>query len=161
MPPDPPGVRPGVRHGGGSPGTGYSPSMSERDDRDEAGYRASVEAQRADRDARLRDPLSWLSLVGLHWLRPGRQAFGAAASNDIVLEAGAGDVPPIAGVIEVVDGRVLVHPGEHVGALAIDGAPVTQGTELVDDRDGSPTLIELGSLRLHVIRRGHDRLALR
>jgi uncharacterized protein (DUF1684 family) len=134
-------------------------AMADRDELDPAAHRASVEAERARRNEGLRDPLSWLSLVGLHWLHPGRQSFGAAASNEIVLHAEGRPVPATAGVLELVDGHVLIHPAD--GALAIDGEPVPDGTELADDRERAPTVLELGSLRLHVLHRGRDRLALR
>ena len=126
-----------------------------------AAYRASIDAARAARNTGLRDPMSWLTLVGLHWLRAGTQTFGSDPSNDVVLHAEAGSVPPVAGTLEVIDGRVLVHPeGE---ALTLDGRPVEDLLPLADDGDGDsePTVLGLASLRLHVIRRGGDRLALR
>jgi uncharacterized protein (DUF1684 family) len=104
--------------------------------------------------------MSWLTLVGLHWLHPGTQAFGSAPANEIVLRAASGAVPGVAGTLEVADGRVRVHPGGG-NALSIVGAPVPDGLELVDDRDGAPTVLDLASLRFHVIHRGQDRLALR
>jgi uncharacterized protein (DUF1684 family) len=130
-------------------------------DPDLAAYRASIDAARAARNAGLREPLSWLTLVGLHWLRAGIQTFGSDPSNDIVLRAEAGTVPPVAGTLEVIDGRVLVHP-ESV-ALALDDRPIDDTLPLADDGDGErePSLVALASLRLHVIRRGGDRLALR
>ena len=126
-----------------------------------AAYRASVDAARAARNAGLRDPMSWLTLVGLHWLRDGMQTFGADPVNDIVLSAEAGEVPPVAGTLEVIDGRVLVHPDGD--AIALDGAPLVDVLPLVDDGDGAnePTVLELASLRLHVIRRGAGRLGVR
>jgi uncharacterized protein len=128
-------------------------------DPDLAAYRASIDAARAARNAGLRDPMSWLTLVGLHWLRAGTQTFGSDASNDIVLRAESGAVPAVAGTLEVIDGRVLVHP--EGDALTLDGRPVEDLLPLADDYDGEPTVLELASLRLHVIRRGADRLALR
>ncbi len=129
-------------------------------DPDPDDYRATIDAVRAERNAGLRDPLSWLSLVGLHWLREGSASFGAREGNDIVLRAAEGDVPERAGTLEVREGRVTVHPAPGSG-LTVAGTPVTEGAVLRDDGDGDPTVLELASLRLHVIRRGTDRLALR
>jgi uncharacterized protein (DUF1684 family) len=123
-------------------------------------HRAAVEAVRAQREAGLRDPTSWLSLVGLRWLRDGEQQFGASATNDIVLRAEDGDVPPVAGTLELAGGRVLVHPSPGA-VLAADGRPLLDGSELLDDQADAPTTLELASLRLVVIRRGEGRVGLR
>jgi uncharacterized protein (DUF1684 family) len=127
---------------------------------DAAAHRAAVEEVRARREARLREPTGWLSLVGLHWLEPGTQQFGASPTNDIVLRAENGRVPPVAGTLELTGGRVLIHPARGVG-LTADGRPVEDGTELIDDQADAPTTLELASLRLVVLRRGEGRVALR
>jgi uncharacterized protein (DUF1684 family) len=134
--------------------------MSEMPVRDAAAHRAAVEEVRAQREARLRDPTGWLSLVGLHWLQHGTQQFGSSATNDIVLRAENGVVPPVAGTLEWTDDRAVIHPAAGV-ALTSDGRPVADGTELVDDLADAPTMLELASLRLVVIRRGEGRLGLR
>lgn len=120
-----------------------------------AAYLAAVKAQWAARDERLRDPMSWLSLVGLWWLEPGEYRFGADPRNQIVL-AGR-DLPITAGRLEVADGVVRLHPLSP--DLTVDGGPASEGA-LRADVDGEPSLLALGSLRLHIIRRG-ERLALR
>jgi uncharacterized protein (DUF1684 family) len=109
-------------------------------------HRASVEAWRAARDARLRDPDGWLTLVGLHWLEPGENRFGAAVDNDLVLRGA--DVPERAGSLVLQDGRV---------ALRRDGRP---DVELQPDLTGEPTTLDMGTLRMYVIQRG-DRFGLR
>ena len=134
--------------------------MPEMQAPDPAAHRATVERARAERERRLRNPTGWLSLVGLHWLHPGEQQFGGAATNEIVLRAADGDVPPVAGVIAVTDGRVAVRPHDGV-ALTVDGEAVAGGIELVDDEQETPTTIELASLRMQLIRRGRGRLGLR
>ena len=125
-----------------------------------ARHRASVEQVRARREASLRDPMGWLSLVGLHWLQAGVQRFGSDPGNEIVLQAAEGAVPVVAGSFEVRNDRVLVHPSDP--ALTLDGHPVADGLELIDDAsDEGPTILELASLRAYLIRRGAGRLALR
>jgi uncharacterized protein len=126
---------------------------------DPIAHRAAVEAVRLDRVTRLRDPMSWLSLVGLHWLHAGEARFGADPSNEIVLSAEAGGIPAVAGTIRVIDGRVFVDPAD--AGLTIDGRPVPAGTELADDQAEAPTILELGALRMILIRRGADHLGLR
>jgi len=108
---------------------------------DASEHEAAVRARWAARDARLRDPDGWLTLVGLHWLEPGENRFGADAANEIVLRGDG--VPAVAGSLVVED--AVVRLGEDV---------------LADDLSGEPTVIDLGSLRMYVIRRG-ERLGLR
>jgi uncharacterized protein (DUF1684 family) len=120
----------------GAPGDGAAPGD----------YAAEVAAWDADRDRRLRSPNGWLALVGLHWLTDGTHAVGSDASNPIHLTGR--DVPADAGVLEVTDGAATWRPGNGA-ALA-----------LTDDRDGAPTLVDIGALRFHLIRRG-ERLGLR
>jgi uncharacterized protein len=121
-----------------------------------AEHRAAVDAWYQDREARLRSPDGWLALVGLHWLEPGGNQFGADPANAIVLH-GSG-VPPRAGTLHLEGIKVQLTPGADAGLL-LDGVPA-QPMSLADDADGEPTVLELGSLRLHLIRRG-DRIGLR
>lgn len=118
---------------------------------------AQVSAWRAARDARLRSADGWLALVGLHWLTPGENRFGAHPANQVVLH-GEG-VPPRAGSLWLADGgevRLVPHAGVD---LRTDAAPAGEMV-LADDLDGHPTVLELGTLRFHVIRRG-ERVGLR
>jgi len=77
-----------------------------------------------------------------------------------VLRAEDGEVPPVAGTLELTGGRVVIQPARGV-ALTADGHPVLDETELIDDQADAPTTLELASLRLVVIRRGEGRMALR
>jgi uncharacterized protein (DUF1684 family) len=126
---------------------------------DPVAHRAAVEAVRLDRVTRLRDPMSWLTLVGLHWLHEGDQTLGGSPANEIVLHAAEGSLPAVAVVVRVVAGRVTLEGPD--AALTIDGAPVEPGAELLDDEAESPTVLELASLRIVLIRRGHGRIGLR
>ncbi|MEO8246957.1 MAG: DUF1684 domain-containing protein [Chloroflexota bacterium] len=112
----------------------------------------SVEAWRAQRYAALRRPMSWLTLVGLDWLSPGTNRVGSGADNEIVLPGG----PTLAGTIEL-DGTDAVATSEPDGQLRVDGMPV-DGLALVTDVEATeerpPTTLEIGSLRLRLIRRG-------
>jgi uncharacterized protein (DUF1684 family) len=103
----------------------------------------------AQRDERLRDPDGWLTLVGLHWLAPGENRFGADMSNDIVLSGR--DVPARAGSLWLENGEVR---------LQSDGEAEPRPEPLASDVTGEPTVIEIGSLHMYVIQRG-PRWALR
>jgi uncharacterized protein (DUF1684 family) len=118
---------------------------------DPEAHRASVEAWRRQRYAALRRDIGWLTLAGLDWLREGENRVGSAPGNDVVLPGG----PSTAGTLTVDElGRVSAS-----GAFVHDGGPVLD-LPMLSDADGEPTLLELGTLRLCVIRRG-DRLAVR
>lgn len=128
-----------------------------------AAHAGRVLAMRERRAAGLRNPMGWLSLVGLHWLAPGSVAFGSDPANPITLHAERGSVAPIVGSFEMVGDRVLVHPAPG-GGLTLAGAPVSDGLELVDDVTGAeegPTVLEVASLRLYLIARGAGRLGIR
>ncbi len=119
-------------------------------------YRQAIAEWRAAREARLRDPYGWLSLVGLHWLKEGENRFGSGEGNRVVLPEGK--APEHAGAFRVAYGEVTL--------TVASGVTVTHDTEAVrsmvlqDDSDGQPTVLQHGSLRLHVIRRG-ERLGVR
>jgi uncharacterized protein (DUF1684 family) len=119
-------------------------------------HAAQVAAWRADRDRRLRSPDGWLTLVGLHWLVPGENHVGAHPANQVVLHGH--DIPPRVASLWLKDGGVRLQPHDGVELLHA-GAPAGEMT-LEDDRDEHPTVLELGTQRLHVIRRG-DRVGLR
>ncbi|HEX6139358.1 MAG TPA: DUF1684 domain-containing protein [Candidatus Limnocylindria bacterium] len=109
-------------------------------------HREAVLAWRAERDARLRDPDGWLTLVGLHWLEPGENRLGSAFDNEVVLR-GTG-VPERAGSLVLQAERVVLRRAGHPD-LAME-----------PDVSGEPTTLDLGTLRMYVIRRG-ERFGLR
>ena len=119
-------------------------------------HAASVRAWRAQREERLRSPDGWLTLVGLYWLEQGTNRFGADAANPILLSGAS--VPAHAGKIVVEGDSARL---EEASAEVRIGGRHTGDAPLADDRSGDPTVVELGDLRMHVICRGGDRLALR
>ena len=117
-------------------------------------YAKSIEKWRADRLEEVNGEGGWTTLVGLFWLKEGRNRFGSDPSNDIVLRA----APAFAGYVELEKGatRLESDPGAR---LTSDGQPVSSLT-LLSDGDGKPTILKLGSLTLFVIKRA-GRLGLR
>jgi uncharacterized protein (DUF1684 family) len=118
----------------------------------------AVERWRAARIGALTGPDGWLTVVGLHWLQEGANAVGSGRSNAVLLPGGRS--PDRVGAIVVTRGRasfvpVLGSPVVHAGQ------PVTSPLELRDDLEGTPTVLQLGSIRLHVIRRYEGHLAVR
>jgi uncharacterized protein (DUF1684 family) len=112
-------------------------------------YLAQVAAWDAARDARLRSPDGWMALVGLHWLTDGAHDLGAGRDNAIRLEGNR--VPEHAGQLIVDDAMAIFRPDPAVGDADVP---------LTDDLGGDPTRLDVGALRMHLIRRG-DRLGLR
>lgn len=120
-------------------------------------HSAEVEAWRAARDERLRSPDGWLALVGLYWLVPGENRIGAHPTNQVMLRGKR--IPPRVGSLWLEDGRVRLVPHPEA-KLLVQGQPAA-AMALDDDADGrSPTMLELGTLRFHLIRRG-DRIGVR
>lgn len=103
-------------------------------------HRAQVLGWRAARESRLRDPDGWLTLIGLHWLVPGKNTLGSAPDNDLVIRS--------------------AHVPAHAGTLVLSGETVrlrregTEDEELAADVTGEPTILRFGPVHAHVIRRG-------
>ncbi len=91
---------------------------------------------------------NWLPLAGLFWLKPGDNSFGTASSNDIVFPRG----PVRAGVFTLQGERVILKLTADAHAV-IGGKPLTQSM-MEPDISGNPTVVEVGSLQFHVIKRG-------
>jgi uncharacterized protein (DUF1684 family) len=111
-------------------------------------YQREVEKFRAEEIKDLKS--NWLVLAGLFWLKPGSNSFGTAASNSIVLPAGT--APAKAGVFELKGDEVTLEMEPGVAAT-IDNQPV-MSAKLQPDTSGKATVVALGRLRMHVIKRG-------
>jgi uncharacterized protein (DUF1684 family) len=108
-------------------------------------YYKSVEAWQKHRDAGLRKPDSWLTLVGLFWLKPGLNTIGSGNGNDFVLPKGSAP--------------------ERAGAFQLDGTKVTyvasdKAKTPVEYGEDHPTVVRAGSVAMTVIKR-KDRLGIR
>ena len=114
---------------------------------DPEAHRSAVEAWREQRYAALRREIGWLTLAGLDWLRPGVNRIGTARDAEIVLPSG----PAEAGNLTLSENGIRVDGAPN--GLAIDGGTVTD-LWMVSDREGEPTMLELGPLRLCIIERG-------
>jgi uncharacterized protein (DUF1684 family) len=91
---------------------------------------------------------NWLPLAGLFWLKPGENAFGSDSSNAIVFPKG----PAKAGVFELQGEQASVKFLPNVQATI--AGKLVSAAKLKPDVSGEPTVVELGSLRIHVIQRG-------
>ena len=117
------------------------------DTKAEGSYTQQIESWRAKRVERLKAPTGWLSLIGLHWLKDGKNTVGAAKENDIVLGAG----PARLGVITLKSGKATIELDPRTNAT-IDGKP-QKTAELLDDKHEQPTTVAFGSASFYVIDR--------
>ena len=106
---------------------------------DKAAHEAEIKAWQTNRVERLKQDDSWLTLVGLDWLKEGEN-------------------PAPAGTVSLTGGKTVFNPNEDA---TIDGQPVSGSVALLADADaGGPTIVQTGSKRFNVIKRG-DRFGLR
>jgi uncharacterized protein (DUF1684 family) len=114
-------------------------------------HRLEVEAWRKQRDERLRQPESWLSLVGLGWLEEGENRAGSGPGVAIPLPAdrAAADI----GTFLRRQAEVRFRPAPGI-PIVLDGRPIDDEVVLAADSAEKPSVLELGSLRLFLIQRG-------
>ena len=119
-------------------------------------YRREVAKWQAGRASELTSANGWLTLVGLFWLKEGENRFGGDASNEITLPQGK--VAPFAGSLWLEGGAVRLEARKGVG-ITHEGKPVDR-LVLQSDADGQPTVLNIGSISFHTIKRG-ERTGLR
>ena len=124
----------------------------------EASFAREWENWRRDREERLRSETGWLSLVGLHWLKPGANPFGSDPASAVPLPERA---PAKAGVL-ILDGETVRVTTAQGSGVTLNGGPLAPGTarELKTDATGAPDVLKVGTITFHVIRRG-ERLGVR
>jgi uncharacterized protein len=112
----------------------------------DAAYLQSFEKWKAELVDDLKQ--NWLVLAGLFWLKPGANTFGSAGDNAIVFPSG----PAHAGVFQLQGEDVSVELQKGVDAKI--GGQSLATAKLQADVSGKPTVIEMGSFRMYVIKRG-------
>lgn len=112
-----------------------------------ADYAKQIETWRAQRLERLKSADGWLSLIGLHWLKDGRNTVGSAKDNDVVLAKG----PAHLGTIVLKDGKATIQLDAKADAT-IDGGK-SKSAELRDDSHEKPTTIAFGTASFYLIDR--------
>jgi len=101
---------------------------------EDTAHRNEILKWRAERAQRLQREDGWLSLVGLHWLAEGENK-------------------PIEGVTLVRQGDVVTLLTST--GMTVDGKPVTAPMPLADDSaEHGPTVVQMGTKRFQVIKRG-------
>jgi uncharacterized protein len=123
---------------------------------DQKAYAEEIEQYRTARLAELKSDSGYLSLIGLFWLKEGENKFGSDPANEIILPKEK--VSRVAGVFVLKNGVVRLEAPANSKITASD-KPVTS-LELKSDADDKPTVLQLGSLSLQIIKRG-DKLGVR
>lgn len=108
-------------------------------------YTDSIRQWEQKRDAALRSPDGWLTLVGLFWLKPGDNTIGSAESNDFVLPQRS--APAKVGVFHLSEDKVTF--------TGSDGSR----RPLSYDED-KPDVVHAGTVSFYIVKRG-NRLAVR
>jgi uncharacterized protein (DUF1684 family) len=121
-----------------------------------ASWLLDLDAWHAQREYDLAAPGGWLTLVGLEWLKPGINSFGAAPDNAIRLHAQA---PDHIGLLTVsgtsTSGQIvqlLAPSGGFPPQLTLDGGPAREGS--LSTSDERPATIAWHGLSMVVLRRG-------
>jgi uncharacterized protein (DUF1684 family) len=121
------------------------------------GYRAQIEQFRKDREARLKADDGWLTVAGLHWLKPGESRLGSDPASDVLLPARA---PATVGTLELSGDRAVFRAEAGV-KVSRSGRPFSEG-EIRSDASGKADVLALGDggIKLILLKRG-ERYALR
>ena len=121
-----------------------------------AKYIDSVQAWQTHRNAGLRSPDSWLTLVGLFWLRPGENQIGSSDSNDLVLPKTS--APARLGRVRLVANKTVFR-NEAGPLVTVNGKPVKSPVTLSYDEE-KPDVVKAGTISFFVIKR-LDKFAIR
>ncbi len=99
---------------------------------------------------------NWLPLVGLFWLKQGENTFGSDPASAVLLPSSAAQASAGAFLLQGRDVTVNFLPGVRASV----GETLVTTAKLDPDVSGHPSIVKLGSLRMHVILRG-ERVGIR
>ena len=111
------------------------------------GYRKQIETMRQQRVTRLTAPKGWLTLVGLDWLKDGKNRIGSANDNDIVIAK----APAHLGTITLTDGKATIALDANPDASIDDAKNLS--AELLDDSHEKPTTVAFGTVSFYLVER--------
>ena len=88
-----------------------------------------------ERIERLKSKTGWLNLVGLHWLKEGKNTIGSDSSNTIIFP---GKAPVHIGNYTLTGGKIHFFPSPG-SVVKYDGKPAIE-MEITTDKSGNVTL---------------------
>jgi uncharacterized protein len=119
----------------------------------DSAYKRSIEEWRKDHQAHVASDEGYLTYSALAWLHEGKNSFGSATENDVVLPA---PVPAQAGYFELNRDKVILHLNP--------GVPIKLGDKPVQDAELKPDELDsrlfIGDLTFYIHHIG-ERYALR
>lgn len=111
---------------------------------------------KAERLAALQKPNGWLTLVGMEWLKQGKNSMGSDEGNDVVLSHGPGHL----GDIHLnADDSITFVPNTDSGIRANDTVITSEIPVHADSSDQDVTIFTVDTFEFYVIER--DKMALR
>ena len=122
-------------------------SASVEESKPAGSYESQIEAWRTARVERLKAPNGWLSLIGLEWLKEGKNSIGSDRKNDVVLTTG----PAHLADVTLAKGKATIVLDPKSGAT-IDAKPI-RTAELLDDSHEKPTTVAFGTASFYLIDR--------
>ena len=103
-------------------------------------HRTEIAKWQEGRATRLKAEDGWLSLIGLFWLNEGKNVISIPSAGSPTVK------------VTRHGGVVTLEPG---AAMMIEGKPVSTPTALKNDaEEKGPTVVQMGSVRFQVIKRG-------
>jgi uncharacterized protein (DUF1684 family) len=112
-------------------------------------YEASVKQWRTDHEEEIKGDNGWLTVVGLFWLKEGRNTIGAGPGHDIELTDN----------FKGTDFGEIQFNGSQAFLTVRPGIPATVGDkvfssgEILSDEKGKPTTVRMGSQSFFLIKR--------
>jgi hypothetical protein len=112
-------------------------------------YEKEMQVWQQKRIQALKDPNGWINLTGLFWLKPGKNSFGSAASNDFVYQQK--NMPSNAGYFLWENQQVYWVSNSGI-SIKINDSLITKALVFEEGKNQAP-LMALGSLRWNIIQR--------
>ncbi|MDI6765964.1 MAG: DUF1684 domain-containing protein [Bacteroidota bacterium] len=132
----------------------FSSSCREKIDIDINAYKNEFEQWQIKRAESLKKENGWLTLCGLFWLKEGENKFGTDSSNTIIFPPGRS--PAYAGSIFLKNNQLSLKCAKNVTVFCNDSAVSEMKIKSDETGKASPTVMKLGSLSFHVIKRGEE-----
>ncbi len=114
-------------------------------------FKSEYQDWQISRLERLKSENGWLNLAGLFWLEEGVNTFGSGESNDIIFPK---HFPEIGGEIFLEDSTLSIKVHEVV-SITTKGEQIDE-ILLTHDQQKNKTVLEHGSFRWFIIKRGEN-----
>mgnify|MGYP000553143536 CR=1 FL=1 len=104
-------------------------------------YISEIKEWHNNRIERLKRPNGWLNLVGLHWLKEGKNTFGSGPGNDFIFEGK--NIPKSIGFFDLKDSIVTINVNENVDVL-VDSMKIKMAVLKNDFEENTKTTGSVG-----------------